>query len=60
MNDPEIIALSQTSHDITSTWNLKHDTNEHIYETEARPGPQTDAEAATARGSQGSSQQYSV
>ena len=43
---PEILSLSkserkrQTSHDITSTWNLKHDTNEHIYETEARPGPQ--------------------
>ena len=37
---PEILSLSkserkrQTSHDITSMWNLKHDTNEFSYETE--------------------------
>ena len=36
----EIILLSKTgrdrqmSHDITCMWNLKYDTNEHIYETE--------------------------
>ena len=39
--DLEIIILSKVSkkekdkyHDITYMWNLKYDTNEHIYETE--------------------------
>ena len=39
--DLEIIILSeikqrQISYDITYMWNLKYDTNEHIYETESR------------------------
>ena len=38
--DLEIIILSkpererQTPYDITYVWNLKYDTNEHVYETE--------------------------
>ena len=34
--DPEIIILSEVnkmSYDTTYTWNLKNDTNEHIYRT---------------------------
>ena len=44
--DLEIVALSEVSqtktntYDITCMWNLKYGTNELIYETDTRPGPE--------------------
>ena len=39
MNGPKDYRTKQkTTHDITYLWNLKYDTNEHIYETKGESG----------------------